>query len=132
MIVYVDRSEIGTGNLEQVKMLMTELAQFVEGAEPQLISYSFFLDETEHTMTVVAVHPDSASMELHMNVAGEEFRKFAGLITLRSIDVYGQPSAAVVELLEGKARMLGTGSVHVHHEHAGFTRLRHPQATSQH
>lgn len=120
MIVYVDTSEIRQGKLDEAKVAMTDLAQFVEENEPQLVSYEFYLDEGENSMTVVAVHPDSASMEFHMEVAGERFKPFADLITLRSIDVFGEPSSRVVELLEEKARMLGAGTVRVHHRHAGF------------
>ena len=120
-ILYVDASDIAPGALDEVKVLMTDLAKFVEENEPQLISYAFYLDEAEGRMTTVAVHPDSASLEFHMDIGGERFARFAGLITLQAIDVFGPVSAAVVELLVGKARMLGTGTVRVHHMHAGYS-----------
>jgi hypothetical protein len=73
-------------------------------------------------MSVLAVHPDSASMELHMALGGSKFKAFAPLIRLRSIDVYGRPSRAVVDLLHQKAEMLGGGTVTLHTLEAGFTR----------
>lgn len=124
MIVYVDTSDIRPGKLDEAKAAMEDLAAFVEANEPQLISYGFFLDSEESTQTVVAIHPDSASLEFHMNIGGERFKRFADLITLRTIHLYGEPSPAVVELLEQKANMLGTGGVHIHHEQAGFVRLK--------
>ena len=101
---------------------MKRLAAFVEANVPQLISYGFFLDRARTHMAVVAVHPDSASLEFHMDVGGEEFRKFADLIDLSRIDVYGAVSDAVLERLHQKARMLGAGTVAVHEFFAGFGR----------
>lgn len=123
-IVYVDRSEIRSGKLDELRRAMTELADFVEAHEPQLLSYGFFVDEQTAQMTVVAIHPDAASMEYHMEIGGPRFRKFADLLQLRSIDVYGEPSAKVLEQLRKKAEMLGEGGgLAVHHLHAGFVRF---------
>lgn len=125
-IVYIDTSDIVAGNLDEVKRRITDLVRFVEEAEPQLISYAFFLDDDEAVMTVVAVHPDAESLELHMKVGAEHFRGFAGLIEQRAIDVYGQPNDAVMGLLREKANMLGTGVVHIHHLQEGFDRFTRP------
>lgn len=124
LIYYVDRSDIRGGKLAEVKNGMRDLAAFVEAREPQLIAYHFYVDESESTMTVVAVHPDSASMEFHMELNGPKFRAFSALIRMRSIDVYGRPSRVVVEQLRQKAEMLGGGTVTLHTLQAGFSRLR--------
>jgi hypothetical protein len=104
---------------------MRDLAAFVEEREPQLIAYHCCIDEAESTMSVLAVHPDSASMELHMILGGPKFKAFAPLIRLRAIDVYGRPTSAVVERLHQKAEMLGGGIVTLHTLEAGFTRPAH-------
>jgi hypothetical protein len=121
-IVYVDSSTIRDGKLEELKVAMKGLAAFVEANMPRLISYGFFLDREQRHMTVVAVHPDSASLEFHMDVGGAEFRKFADLIELSRIEVYGRVSDPVLERLHQKARMLGSGTVTVHELYAGFAR----------
>jgi len=121
-IVYVDTSAIREGRLEELKVAMTGLAAFVEANVPPLLSYGFFLDRDQRQMTVVAVHPDSAALEFHMDAGGAEFRKFAHLIDLSRIDVYGRVSDPVLERLHHKARMLGGGTVTVHEPYAGFTR----------
>ena len=121
-IVYIDTSTIRDGKLEELEACMKHLAAFLEANVPQLISYGFFLDQDSTQMTVVAVHPDSASLEFHMDVGADEFRKFADLIDLSRIEVYGAISDAVVERLHRKARMLGSGTVAVHELHAVFAR----------
>lgn len=121
-IVYVDTSRIREGKLNELKEAMTELAAFIEANNPRVISYRFFLDEDATSMSVVAVHPDSAALELHMDVGDAEFRKFADLVDLTSITVYGEVSDTVLERLNQKARMLGSGAVAVHQAQAGFAR----------
>lgn len=121
-IVYIDTSTIRKGQLEKLKNAMKYLATFVEANMPRLISYAFFLNDDQSQMTVVAVHPDSASLEFHMEVGADEFRKFASLIELLRIEIYGRVSGAVLERLHKKARMLGTGTVAVHEFYAGFNR----------
>lgn len=123
-IVYIDRSEIREGRLEELREAIDELVAFVDTQEPQLISYGFYLDEEAGRMTVVAIHPDSASLELHMEVGGPQFRKFKDFIRLQKIEVYGQPSDTVLSALRQKALMLGDEeSVVVQRLHAGFARL---------
>ncbi len=122
-IIYVDHSEIREGKLEQLKTAMKELAEFVEANEPQLVAYNVYFTEDRNRMTVVHVHRDSPSLELHMKVAGPLFPKFADFVKLLTIDVYGKPSDGVLEQLRNKAQMLGTGTVVVHERHAGFARF---------
>jgi quinol monooxygenase YgiN len=122
-VVYIDRSEIREGRLEEVQTAVKELAEFVETNEPQILSYAVYLDEDGRHMNVIHVHQDSASLEYHMKVAGPRFAPFAPLIRLLSIDVYGHPPDSVVEALHNKARTLGGASVRLHPLHAGFVRL---------
>jgi hypothetical protein len=57
-------------------------------------------------MTLVAVHPDSASLGLHMDIGGSGVSKVAGLIKLQKIEVCGAVSDAALERLHGKAKLL--------------------------
>jgi hypothetical protein len=121
-IVYIDISAIREGKLAELEMAMEGLVAFVEENVPRLISYAFFLNESGEQMTVVAVHPDSASLEFHLDVGGAQFRKFAELIELSRIDIYGQVSDSALERINRKAKMLGRGVVAVHEFFAGFYR----------
>jgi hypothetical protein len=122
-ILYIDISDIRPGKLETVKALMVDLVAFAKANEPQLMAYDFFIDEAESVMTCVVLHPDSASMEFHMDIGWEKFRAFSEHIHQRSIDVYGEASESVIARLHRKIEMLGRGSVTVHHLQAGFSRL---------
>ena len=113
------RWSAGVVSLEEA---VSRLARFVEANMPRLISYGFYLDEGRATLTVVALHPDSASLEFHLDRGREEFRSFAELIELERIEVYGSVGVSVLEKLHDKARRLGGATVAVHDLQAGFVR----------
>jgi hypothetical protein len=121
-IVYVDVSRVRDGKVEELETAMHGLALFVEANMPRVLSYGFFLNEARTTMTVVALHPDSASLELHLDTGRDEFGRFAELIELVRIEVYGRVSRGALDRLHAKARLVGGGTVAVHDLHAGFAR----------
>lgn len=122
-LVYVDTSEVCEGALQQLKDAIRELADFIEVSEPQLISYNAYFNEDGSRMTVVHVHPNPASLDFHMDVAGPRFARFADLLTLSSIHIYGEPSPKAVRQLQEKLQLLGTGELIVQPLHAGFSRF---------
>jgi len=122
-LVVIDTSTILNGKLEEVQSAVHHLVAFVEANEPRPIAYGVHLSPNGTEMVVVQVHPDSASMEFHMKVAGPAFSKFAGLLQMTSLHVYGTPSEPLLDQLQRKAKMLGGPAVVVHPLHAGFARI---------
>jgi hypothetical protein len=125
-LVYIDVSEVREGALDELKGAIKELAGFIEANEPQLISYCAFISDDGTRMTVMHVHPDAASLDYHMDVAGPRFGRFKDLVRLLSIHVYGEPSDKALAQLHDKARLLGSGDVIVQGLHAGFSRFGPP------
>jgi hypothetical protein len=121
-ILYVDVSDVREGALEELRPAVKRLVDFVEANEPRLIAYNVYFSEDGTRMTVVSVHPDSASLEYHMEVAAPLFHGFVELVTLSSIYIYGEPSEKALQQSHEKARLLGQGHVVVESLHAGFTR----------
>jgi hypothetical protein len=122
-LFYIDTSDVREGVLDELRGAIRELVDFVEANEPQLIAYSVYLSDDGSQMTVVVVHPDSASLEYHMEVGGPAFRRFVDLLTLSSIRIYGEPTEKGLKHVNDKARMLGCDRVIVHGLHAGFSRF---------
>jgi quinol monooxygenase YgiN len=122
-LIVLDTSEIREGKRDELERGIAELASFVETNESAPLAYEVYFSGGGRMMTVLQVHPDSASMERHMELAGPVFAKFADLVVLRAIDIYGSPSEKVVEQLRRKAELLGTATVTVHDRQAGFTRF---------
>jgi hypothetical protein len=123
-VVYIDRSDAHEDSLDELKAGIRALVAFVERHQPQMATYSVYLDEAAHQMAAVSVHPDSASLERHVEIGGPEFKKLAPFLTLRGIEVFGHLSDKAVELVRQKAATLGEGGrVTLHEQFAGFERL---------
>ena len=88
-IVYIDHSHIREDSIDQLKAGVERLVEFIDAHESRLMTYGFYIDEEAARMTVVAVHPDSESLEHHMEIGGGEFRKLAHLVTLTGVNVTG-------------------------------------------
>jgi hypothetical protein len=121
-LISVDRSIVRAGKLEELKRAIDQLVEFVEGSEPRAIAYQIYLSEDGTKMTVGQVHPDSASMEFHMQVAATALEPFKGVLQLSQIDIYGKPSEDLLQLLRRKAQLLGNAAIEVHEPQAGFIR----------
>ena len=122
-LVYIDTSDVREGALEELKSAIEDLTDFIESHEPEIVSYAVYFSQDRRQMTVIHVHADSASLDFHMDVAGPRFGRFADLVTLSSIRIFGEPSAKAVKQLKDKVRLLGTGDVTVHALHTGFGRF---------
>jgi quinol monooxygenase YgiN len=122
-ILYVDTSEVREGKLEELRAALDDLTAFVEANVPRSLGYSVYFHQDGTHVMVVQIHPDSESLEHHMKVAGPAFRRFTELVRLRRIEIYGEPSDALLQQLREKARLLGGGTVMVHRRHGGFVRF---------
>jgi hypothetical protein len=128
-LIFVTTATIKQGRLEEWKQFIKKLLEGFEAREPQLIAMNVYLNEDGSEMTSVQVHPDAASMDLHMQildqVLGEDMAEWvdrADFLEIKHIEIYGQPSGA---LLQADQRWVDSGvftravkPVHV----AGFTR----------
>jgi hypothetical protein len=128
-LIVITTAKIKEGKLEDFKLFTKELLENIEAREPQIIAMNVFLNEDGTEMTSVQIHPDAASMDSHMQaigqVLGEDMKEWverADLFDIKSIDIYGMPSVALLEadqpLVDSGAFTRGVKPLHV----AGFTR----------
>ncbi|HEX6231107.1 MAG TPA: hypothetical protein VF029_05300 [Actinomycetota bacterium] len=62
-------------------------------------------------------------MEHHLEVAGPAFPRFAELLRLRTMDVYGEPNEELLRKIRQKIDLLGDATATVHRHQAGFARF---------
>jgi len=122
-LIYVDRSEVREGALEDLKLALDDLVQLIDANEPAIVLYRVYFSDDARQLTVLQVHRDPASLAFHLDVAGPAFSTFAPYIRMLGIDVYGTPSSDVLDRLRQKSQLLGSGTVTVHQLHRGFARL---------
>ncbi len=78
-IVYIDTSELRQGRLPEVQAAMNELAAFVDGNEPQLISYEFYVRENGTRMDCPA---EAAPLPVVQHRRGGRFSRPADPLSL--------------------------------------------------
>ena len=77
ILIEESRSHIREGKLEEVKAVMNELVELVKAKEPRIIFYNAYINEDGTQLTILQAHPDSASVEFHIEVTEPAFTKIA-------------------------------------------------------
>jgi quinol monooxygenase YgiN len=118
-LIYVGTYTIKPGSQEEARRRLAELVDFVETNEPRMIAFNTYLDRDGNTVSVVQVHPDSASMEFHMQVNAKHFATaFDWLDTSMSGQYFGPISDALAAELAKWDEAATYRPVHT----GGFTR----------
>jgi hypothetical protein len=122
-LIFIATNRLKAGKLERERQRVRGLVEFIEAREPRLIAFNEYVSDAGDEVTVVQVHPDTASLEAHMEIVRERARAaYAETLdaTVR-IQVFGQPTDAILEALREQA---GNGvELSVNGEHlGGFTR----------
>lgn len=113
-LIYFDHSEILGGKQEELKIAINELVEHIRANEPELIGYYVYFSDDNKRMSVLHIHRDSSSLEFHLRTVEPLLPKFAGLVRLLSIDVFGTVDNIVIGRLKQKGSVLGTGNIRFH------------------
>jgi len=118
-LINVFAYSIKAGKQEEARKRIAELVDFVETNEPRMIAFHVYLDQDGSSVSIVQVHPDSASMEFHMQVNAKHFATaFDWLDAAMGQQLYGSVSDALAaELAKWDEQF-----THVPVHEAGFTR----------
>jgi hypothetical protein len=120
-IVFITTLEIHEGKVGEFKEAAKRAMDFHEANGPHLFA-GVYLDEAGRVANGVQVHRDSESILTTWKTADPYMREVMQHIRTTRVEIYGQPSEAV---MEGMRRLAGAGaSLVVRSRLAGFTRLR--------
>ena len=114
--------DIREGKLGKVTAAMNEVVESIKTKEPRIIFYNAYINEEGTQLTVLQAHPDSASVEFHIEVTEPAFTKMAKCITLSSLDIYGTPSQSLQDKLQ-RTKLTSRVTVIGHELSAGFSRV---------
>jgi hypothetical protein len=121
--IFIATNRLRPGALEAETARVPGLVDFIAANEPQLIAFNEYVNEDGTEVSVVQLHPDTDSMALHMGIVAERAAAaYAETVEMTtSIQVFGTPSNAVLEMLQ---RQAGTGvPLSIKPQHlGGFTR----------
>lgn len=119
----ISRWHVKEGKRERLEHFAKKIAAIVKANEPQIIGFNYFLNEDGTELTVIQIHPDTASMDFHMQVLrenwDESFSEYSQIVEDNiSVEYYGTPPASALELDLMNLRVTHLNPQHV----AGFTR----------
>ena len=121
--IFIATNRLKPGKLADERNRVPGLVDFVEANEPRVIAFNEYVNEAGTEVAVVQVHADAESMAFHMEAIAERAASaYAETVeATTSIQVFGTPSTAVLEMLR---RQAGTGvALSVKPDHlGGFTR----------
>src|SRR5258706_4407392 len=94
--IFIATNRVKPGQLDRERKRVPSLVEFIGAKEPRLIAFNEYVNESGDGVTVVQIHPDTASMEAHMGIVRERAQEaYAETLdaTARG-QVFGQPSDA--------------------------------------
>ena len=100
--IFIGTHRLKEGKLSDFEASWKELVDVVEAKEPQMIAFNAYANEDGTEVAVVQLHPDAASMELHMGVVREHITKaYEDLLEeTTSIQIFGELSDAARGMIE--------------------------------
>ena len=100
--IFIGTHRLKEGKLGDFERAWKDLVDTVESKEPQMISFNAYANEDGTEVAVVQVHPDAASMELHMAVVREHITQaYEELLEgTTSIQVFGELSEAARGMMQ--------------------------------
>ena len=103
--IFIATNRLKPGKLADEKKRVPDLVDFVEANEPRLIAFNEYVNDDGTEVAVVQIHPDADSLAFHMRIIAERAAAaYAETIdATTSLQVYGMPSNAVIEMLERQA-----------------------------
>ena len=97
-VIYVATFKIKEGKFQEYQRFYAESLKLVEENNPRLIALHTFANEDGTEITNINVHPDTAAMDLHMQVLAEKMGLLADDLTAVfrflepvRVEVYGTP-----------------------------------------
>jgi hypothetical protein len=119
-VVLIGTFRIPRDRVDEWKVAVRGMADFVHANVPRIIAFDMFVNDDKTEGTVVQVHPDSASLEQHLDAAAERIAQGTQMVEVVRIDLVGAPSQRVVQRLLDEAA--GRWPVTVRPHYLGFTR----------
>ena len=103
--IFIATNRLKPGKLADERKRVPGLVEFVEESEPRVIAFNEYANDDGTEVAVVQVHSDADSMALHMEVIAERAAAaYAETVAATtSIQVFGTPGDAVLEVLERQA-----------------------------
>jgi quinol monooxygenase YgiN len=119
-VVLIGTFRIPQDKVDDWRVAVRGMADFVHANVPRIIAFDMFVTEDGTEGTVIQVHPDSASLEQHLDAAASRIAQGIQMVSVVRIDLYGSPNPGLIKRLRDEAAGLWPVTVRPHY--LGFAR----------
>lgn len=127
-VLFVGTYAIPEGKFEEWNTANKEMTEFAKANEPRVIRFNTYVNEGGTEATTIQLHPDSESLEYHLEVARTRISGGVQLVQVKRIELYGEPSEAVVAQLRSVSERSGSWPVSVKRPLHGFSNAGNERA----
>ncbi len=117
-VVFVGTYEIPDGAINNFLAANKDMGEFVKANEPRLVSWHTYLSPDQSEATTIMIHPDSASLEYHLQVAASKIQSGVQMVRTKHMELYGDVSEELLKRLELISQKSGswpiTAKPHLH------------------
>lgn len=92
-IVYLDRFKLREGKQEAFEKYATDMADFVESNEPEVVLFNYYLSDDGTSGAAVFVFSDAAALDKHLELAAHKFQEGVDLLESADIMLLGGPAS---------------------------------------
>lgn len=98
-IVFISHFHVKEGRLDDYRRLQAAIAEQLGGEKPRTLAYLTYLDEGGTRMTAIHLFADPEAMDIHFEGSDERSRRAYELLTPAGWEIYGRPSADVIDAM---------------------------------
>jgi hypothetical protein len=125
-IIFVGTYEIPDGAIDDFLAGNREMSEFVKANEPRLVSRHTYISGDQSEATTIMIHPDSQSLEFHLQVAASRIQNGTQIVRTKHIELYGNVSEALIERLQLISESSGAWPLTVKRHLHGFPEWPRP------
>jgi hypothetical protein len=106
-IVFISHFQMKDGELDAYRQLQGDVTRQLREEKPRTLAFLTYLNESGTRMTAIHVFADPEAMDIHFQGSQERSRRAYEFLAPEGWEIYGRPSASVIEAMEGAAASAG-------------------------
>ena len=104
-VTFVGTYTIPKDRLAEWSTAIVEMVDTVKANVPRIVSFRVYINEDSTEATSIYVHPDTESLEQHLEVAASRITAGTQIVETIRVELYGRPSQRVLEQLRHFSEM---------------------------
>ena len=119
-VIFVGTYEIPEGAYNDFVVANRDMGEFVKENEPRLVSWHTYVSSDHAEATTIMVHPDSESLEYHLEAAASRIQGGVRLVQTKHMELYGDVSGPLLERLQRISESSGSWPIAVKNHLHGY------------